>query len=133
MRTVRDVMHSDIDVLRTTDSVADAARLLAAGVEDSIPLCLSDGRLAGSVSNRDIVARVVALGLDPRQVSLSEFARPDDALGLPIDTALDEAASVMCRHQRSHLPVLQGDRVVGYVTRRDTACALAFRPPWDEG
>ncbi|MGD0749415.1 MAG: CBS domain-containing protein [Acidimicrobiales bacterium] len=131
MRTVRDVMQSDIDVLRTTDSAADAARLLAAGGEDSIPLCLSDGRLAGSVSNRDIVARVVALGLDPRQVSLSEFAQPDDTLALDVDATVDEAASVMCRHQRSHLPVLQDDRVVGVVTRRDAARSLAFRPPWD--
>ncbi len=132
MRTVRDVMRCDIELLRTTDSAADAACLLAARSEESIPLCRSDGRLAGSVSNRDIVVRVVARGLDPRQVSLSEFAQPGDVLGLDVDAAVDEAMSVMCRHRRACLPVLEGDCVVGLVTQRDAARSLAFRPPWDE-
>ncbi len=132
MRTVRNVMRSDVDVLRTTDSAADAACLLAERKEDSIPLCHSDGRLAGVVRNRDIVAGVVARGLDPRQVSLTEFAQPGDALGLDLDASLDDAVSVMCRHQLDRLPVLEGDRVVGLITRRDAACGLSFRPPWDD-
>ncbi len=85
MKTVRDVMRRDIEVLRTTESAADAACYLAARDEDSIPLCLADGSLAGTVSNRDIVAKVVAKGLDPRQVSLAELADPGDVLGLDVD------------------------------------------------
>ena len=49
MRTVRDVMCGDIEVLRTTETVADAASFLAAHREDSVPLCLVDGSLAGTV------------------------------------------------------------------------------------
>ena len=81
MRTVRDVMRRDIEVLRTTESAADAACFLAARSEESVPLCLSDGSLAGTVSNRDIVAKVIAKGRDPRQVQLAELAEPEDALG----------------------------------------------------
>jgi CBS domain-containing protein len=132
MRTVRDVMRSDIEVLRTTDSAADAARLLAAGQVESIPLCLSDGRLAGAVSNRDIVTRVVARGLDPRRVTLAELVQPDDTLGLDVDATVGEAVTVMNRHRRARLPVLEGGRVVGLVTQRDAARSLTFCPPWDE-
>ena len=132
MRTVRDVMRFDIEVLRTTDTAAHAARLLAAGHEESIPLCLSDGRLAGVVSNRDIVTRVVARGLDPCRVTLGELVQPDDALGLDVDATVCEAVTVMTRHRRARLPVLEGDRVVGLVTQRDAARSLTFRPPWDE-
>ncbi len=78
MRTIRDVMSGDVDVLRTTDTAADAACFLASHGEDSAPLCQSDGSLAGTVSARDIVAQVVAKGRDPRQVSLAEFT---DAAG----------------------------------------------------
>ena len=67
MKTVRDVMRGDIEVLRTTETAADAACYLAAHPEDAVPLCLADGSLAGSVSSRDIVAKVVAKGLDPRR------------------------------------------------------------------
>jgi len=132
MRTVRDVMRCDIEVLRTTDSAADAARLLAAGDEESIPLCLPDGRLAGAVSYRDIVDRVVARGLDPCRVSLSEIMQAGDVLGLDVDATVGEAVSVMSRHRRVRLPVLEDDRVVGLVTQRDAARSLTFRPPWEE-
>jgi len=132
MRTVRDVMRKDIEVLRTTESAADAACFLAGRSDDSVPLCLSDGSLAGTVSNRDIVAKVIAKGRDPRQVQLSELAEPGDVLGLDVDVPVDEAVSVMCRHHRARLPVLEENRVVGLVTQRDIARSLALRPMWDE-
>ena len=132
MRTVRDVMHGDVEVLRTTETVADAACFLAAHHEDSVPLCLGDGSLAGTVSSRDIVARVVAEGRDPREVRLAEFAEPSDVLALDVDLSVEEAVSIMCRRQRNRLPVIEGDRVVGFVTQRDAARSAVFRPPWDE-
>ena len=49
MKTVRDVMCPVLDVLHTTDSVADAADYLASHEEESVPFCLADGRLAGLV------------------------------------------------------------------------------------
>jgi CBS domain-containing protein len=131
MRTIRDVMHGDVEVLRTTDTAADAARYLANHSEDAAPLCQSDGSLAGSVSNRDIVARVVAKGRDPREVSLAEFTRvADDVVALDVDVSLEDAVAVMCRHQRAQLPVLERERVVGFVTQRDVACSISFQPPW---
>ncbi len=133
MRTVRDVMSGDIEVLRTTESAADAASFLAAHDLDSIPLCQSDGSLAGSVSARDILAKVVAKGLDARQVPLSEFAEPADVLAVDIDVSVDEAVTIMCRHHKARLPVVEGDRVVGLVTQRDVARSIAFRPAWTEG
>ena len=84
------------------------------------------------MSNRDIVAKVVAKGRDPRQVQLSELAEPGDVLGLDVDVSVDDAVTVMCRPHRARLPVLEGDRVVGLVTQRDIARSLAFRPIWDE-
>jgi CBS domain-containing protein len=125
-------MRSELQVLRTTESAADAACLLAVRGDEAIPLCLSDGSLAGTVSNRDIVAKVVAKGRDPRQVLLAELAEPDDVLGLDVDVPVDEAISVMCRSHRTRLPVVQRDRVVGVVTQGDIARSLAFRPAWDE-
>lgn len=130
MRTVRDVMSGDIEVLRTTETAADAAGFLAAHAEDAVPLCLSDGSLAGMVSNRDIVAKVVAKGLDPRTVTLAELAEPTEALSLDADVTVEEAVSIMCRHHRARLPVTEHDRVIGLVTQRDAARSLQFVPSW---
>lgn len=130
MRTVRDVMSGDIEVLRTSETAADAASFLAAHVEDSVPLCLSDGRLAGAVSNRDIVVKVVAKGLDPREVRLDELVDPGDALALEAGVSVEDAVAYMCRHHRNRLPVTDGNRVIGLVTQRDVARSLSFRPSW---
>jgi CBS domain-containing protein len=131
MRTIRDVMSGPVEVLRTTGTAADAACFLASHGEDSAPLCHSDGSLAGTVSNRDIVAQVVAKGRDPQDVSLAEFTGgADDVIALQVDVSLQDAVAVMCRHQRSRLPVLEQERVVGFVTRRDVARSITFQSPW---
>jgi CBS domain-containing protein len=133
MRTIRDVMSGNVEVLRTTDTAADAACFLASHAEDSAPLCQSDGSLAGTVSMRDIVAEVVAKGRDPRQVRLAEFTgAADNVVALDVDVSLPDAVAVMCRHHRSRLPVLQEERVVGFVTQRDVARSISFQPPWTD-
>jgi CBS domain-containing protein len=130
MKTIRDVMHGDVDVLRTTETAADAACFLASRDDDAAPLCQSDGSLAGTVSNRDIVTQVVAKGRDPRQVSLAEFAGGSALVALDVDVPLEDAVALMCRHQRNRLPVLEQSRVVGFVTRRDVARSISFQSPW---
>jgi CBS domain-containing protein len=125
-------MSGHIEVLRTSETAADAASYLASHVEESVPLCLSDGSLAGTVSNRDIVSKVVAKGLDPREVRLEELAEPGDVIALDVDLTVEDAVAYMCRHHRSRLPVTDGNRVVGHVTQRDVARSVSFRPPWLE-
>jgi CBS domain-containing protein len=131
MRTIRDVMHGDVEVLRTTETAADAACFLARHDADAALLCRSDGSLAGTVSSRDIVTRVVARGRDPRQVSLAEFAGASgEPPALDVEVSLQDAVALMCRHQQSTLPVLERARVVGSVTQRDVARSISFQPPW---
>ncbi len=130
MRTVRDVMSGHIEVLRTSETAADAASYLASHVDDSVTLCLSDGSLAGTVSSRDIVSKVVAKGLDPREVRLEELTEPGDVLALDAGTTVEDAVAYMCLHHRARLPVTDGNRVIGLVTQRDAARSVAFRPSW---
>lgn len=130
MRTVRDVMSGHIEVLRTSETAADAAGYLATHLEESVPLCLSDGSLAGTVSNRDIVTKVVAKGLDPREVRLEELAEPGEVPALEASATVEDAVAYMCRHQRTRLPVTDGNRVIGLVTQRDVARSVTFRPSW---
>lgn len=132
MRTVRDVMHVDVEVLRTSGTVTDAASYLATHDVDSVPVCLSDGRLVGAVSARDIVVEVVAKGRDPRDVSLVELTGREETVSLEVDSPIEEAAALMCRHAAPWLPVLEGQRVVGLATRRDVACSVALRPWWED-
>jgi CBS domain-containing protein len=123
-------MREDVDVLRTTDTAADAARFLATHRDEAAPLCLSDGSLAGTVSSWDIVAQVVAKDRDPNQVSLSEFTGPADVVALDLSVPLEEAVALMCHYRRSRLFVLSDQRVVGFITQRDAARSVTFQSPW---
>ena len=76
------------------------------------------------------MTRVVAPGRDPQEVSLAEFAEPDGVVALDIDVPLEDAVALMCRHQLARLPVVEGTRVVGFVTQRDVARSISFQPPW---
>jgi CBS domain-containing protein len=123
-------MSGHIEVLRTSETAADAATYLASHVEESVPLCLSDGSLAGTVSNRDIVCKVVAKGLDPREIRLEEFAESGEVPALDAGVAVEDAVAYMCLHERSRLPVTADNRVIGLVTQRDVARSVSFRPSW---
>ena len=135
MRTIRDVMSGDLEVLHTTETAADAACFLARRGEDSATLCQDDGSLAGTVSggHRDAGR---SPGPGSEEVRLAEFAdfvefagAPDGrptasaAIALDIDISLEDAVALMCRYQRSRLPVVDRARVVGFVTQHDAARA----------
>jgi CBS domain-containing protein len=73
------------------------------------------------LTDRDIVTRVVAEGLDPRTVRVTEVASKDLVTVDP-QQDLDEALRLMAQHQIRRLPVVAEDgRVVGVLAQGDVA------------
>jgi CBS domain-containing protein len=130
MPTVRDVMCDEVEVLQLSNTAADAAFVLASRGIGVIPLCQPDGRLAGTVSDRDIVVKVVAMGKDPKAFSLADLAELSEAVAVGLDDPVEDAAAVMTRYQIERLPVIDNDRVVGLVKQVDIARSLSFGRSW---
>lgn len=122
MTTARDVMTAQAEMLKEDDTLADAARRMAELDVGSLPICSSEQRLVGVVTDRDIVVRAVAEGRDPSSVRVKELAQ-GEAVTIGADDSLDEARRVMAEHQVRRLPVIDGDRVVGIVSQADVARA----------
>ncbi len=81
-------------------------------------LVMEGARLVGIFTERDLMRRVVAQQLDPDSTELSAVMTPNpDCIG-PNDTS-DMALDKMQARGYRHLPVLDGDRVVGVVSIRD--------------
>jgi CBS domain-containing protein len=79
-------------------------------------LVLEDGRLAGIMTERDLM-RAVARGLrDDMMVAACMTANPETIA--PDDTT-EHAAVLMIHGGFRHLPVVDGDEVVGVVSIRD--------------
>jgi CBS domain-containing protein len=125
---VRDVMRTEVDVLAASESVTTAARHLAARTSDSVTVCAADGEVAGTVSSRDIVTRVVATGRDPERVLLGELLGSGPALFVEAGASVDEAAALMSHHRVDGLPVVDGTRVVGTIARVDVVRSVSLRP-----
>ena len=103
--------------LRDSETVRDAARYMTERRVGAVAV-LSGNRLAGIVSERDIMGRVVAKGLDPDKVRVADVMTRDLVVahtGDSHDDGLRKMKQAGCRH----LPVVEGDLLVGMVSQRD--------------
>ena len=119
-RNVRDVMTSNPRTVEPSTPIVEAAQLMKS--EDVGPLPIIEGdRLAGMLTDRDIVLRAVAEGKESQSTTVGEIASRDIVTVDP-DQDLQEAARLMARHQVRRLPVVEEDgRLVGIVAQADVA------------
>ena len=116
---VREIMTRDVTALAPTATIAEVAQHMRYLNVGSIPLMQND-RLVGVITDRDIVVRVVADGLDPH-LEQAEMHMTREPITVTPDTSVAEAARVMASKQVRRLPVVEGGRLVGYLALGDLA------------
>ena len=118
-KSVRDAMTASVSSVGPSQSLADAAQLMKGEDVGSVPV-VEEGRLAGIVTDRDIVTRAVAERRNPQDVLVEEIASHDLVTVEP-EQDLDEALALMARHKVRRLPVLEEGRLVGMLAQADVA------------
>lgn len=119
-------MHRTIDSLIANQevysvgpgtSVVDAAKYMS---ERNIgAVSVIDGKsLIGIISERDLMRRVVAEGRDPTSTRVDDVMSRRLVHGVPGDSYTDCIEKMLANRCR-HLPILNGDLVVGMVSIRD--------------
>lgn len=120
MKKVETVMSRDVQCMAPNDTVSALARRMRELNVGALPVC-DNGRLAGMVTDRDIVLKALANGRDPRSVTAREV------MSSPIvfcfdDQEIDECARIMEARQVRRLVVLNRDKqLVGIVSLSDLA------------
>ncbi|MBC7436098.1 MAG: CBS domain-containing protein [Bdellovibrionales bacterium] len=120
MTKVSELMTRDVKTLRPQDTIATAAKLMADHDVGAIPVCDGDTLLA-MVTDRDIVVRGVALGLDGQTTPLSTVMSKDLST---VDEHADvsEVFQEMSARQIRRMPVINGQKkLVGIVSLGDLA------------
>ncbi len=118
---VRDVMTGRPVALEDVASVVDAARAMRDGDFGSIIVLKSrGGAVCGVVTDRDIAIRVVAEGVDPREVRLADICDGDVTTVGP-DEPAERAAELMRNKAIRRVPVVENERLVGVVSLGDLA------------
>jgi CBS domain-containing protein/uncharacterized protein (DUF2267 family) len=116
------VMTRDVEVLSPEDTLREAAELMRTLNVGPIPVC--DGpKLVGIITDRDIVVRAVAQGLDPNETRVSQ-AMTDQVECVFADEDLEVAMWKMREEQIRRILVVDHDnKLVGIVSLGDIATA----------
>lgn len=118
---LRRIMVWPVATLDAAATLAETAEALAA--DEVGVLCVTeDGRLAGIISERDVVVHLAA-GADPAHLTAGEAMSNDLVTASPDDSVL-EAARLMQDAQIRHLPVLDDALIAGMVSMRDLFAVL---------
>ena len=117
---VKDIMSKNTISISAEETVEVAARTLTQYNIGVLPVCESDGKLCGVVTDRDLVIRCIAAGKSVtgtkvRQVMTGQVTsvNPDMEAGV--------AAHLMGRQQIRRLPVTELGRLCGMVSLGDLA------------
>lgn len=115
---IREVMSQPVIRIGAEETVAVAARTLAHYNIGALPVCGSNGRLQGLITDRDLVTRCIAAGRDPQKTKVSQIMS-GSVVGIPPDLDTEAAAQIMGRRQIRRLPVLENEKLCGMVSLGD--------------
>jgi CBS domain-containing protein len=117
---VSDLMTKNPETAQMTDSIMDVASTMRDINVGFIPVMNGDV-LAGVVTDRDIVVRAVANGMNSEDTSIGEIISSDIQAVSP-DTDINEAASIMESNKIRRLPVVDEDgMLIGICSLGDIA------------
>jgi CBS domain-containing protein len=142
--TAADVMHNDVLSVNLDTSVVEAARTMLRHKISGLPVIDWSRRLVGILTEGDLLRRSeigterhrsnwLELLLGPGRVAeeyTAEHARKvsevmsDQVVAVRPDTPLSEVVALMEKHHIKRVPVLDGERLIGIVSRADLLRAL---------
>ena len=127
MSRVREAMVSEPRTLEASAPAVEAGQLLARPEVRAVFVC-DEGRLVGVVTRKTLVREVVAPGRDPRETPVGEIAE-EPLYTLDSEMDLEEAFRFLEEHDAERVPVVEGGRLVGVLSRSVLQRRLAEDEP----
>jgi len=124
------VMTAPVVTLFAREAAAKALNILGQGSFRHIPILSTQGHLIGMISDRDIYrckcgtgTACLSCGKDKHSV-LVEQVMQDEVLTASVDTDARHIARLFVEQRVGAMPVVEGDTLVGIVTRSDILQAV---------
>lgn len=117
---IREVMTQGAEVVHLDAPATEAAAKMRELDVGSLPVCDGD-KLEGVITDRDITIRLVAEGLDPSVIKVSDIMTPGVTYCFD-DQTIEEASMIMEAHQIRRLPILNREKqLIGILSLGDLA------------
>ena len=113
----KEIMTRDIITVAPDLTVRKLAMTLVKNQISGAPVAAKNGKIVGIVSEADIVAKK---GKDVKAIMSKKV------ISIAEDTPVEEIAQLMTKHKIKRLPVMNGGKVVGIVSRADIVNAIAM-------
>ena len=120
-RIVREIMSKDVVTISPSENMLKASRLMGEKHIGSL-IVLQDNEPIGIVTERDLLSRVLAKGLDPNEISVGAVMSAPLISISPISTIKD--AAKMMNNKKGRLAVFEHTDIIGIVTASDLIKSL---------
>lgn len=114
--------RTDIWSVPSSATVYDAVALMAEK-EIGALLVVDEGRLVGVISERDYARKVILQGKHSKETPVHEIMTTH-LVTVSRQHSVDDCMRLMSDHRIRHLPVMEGDRLVGVVSIGDLVKAI---------
>lgn len=118
VRAIIEAKGSEIITISADVSLHEVARILSRRRVGALVVVSEDGKPAGIISERDLINAVAEKGADVLRMPANEFiTRKLKVCGL--DDGLDDVMQTMTDKRIRHLPVMDGERLIGIISIGD--------------
>jgi len=118
---IRKIMVKNVKTVPMDSSVQKAVKIMNKNRINCLVVTY-DKRVAGILTERDLLERVLEKGKDPKELKVSEIMTRHVLVGKPT-MELVEASKFMFEKKVKKLPIMEKNRLVGIVTLTDIARA----------
>jgi CBS domain-containing protein len=118
VKTLLEAKPPSLFTAKPTTPFDEAMELLIKNQIGCLPIVGDDGKLVGVVSDKDIFKKIHETKGDYHSLKLADVMTTEVVVGLPTDD-LTYIAGLMDKNWIRHVPIVEGERVIGVVSQRD--------------
>ncbi|MFH0956781.1 MAG: CBS domain-containing protein [Candidatus Aenigmatarchaeota archaeon] len=118
---VKDIMNKDVEKATVDMTVSEAAAMMSEKNVEYL-IVVKDARLAGIVTEDDIIKKVVGKDRQPKETTVGDIM-VSKVVHIGPENSLEDAAEVMTENKIEKLPVVVDHKLLGIVTASDVVAA----------